>query len=88
MENLLEFLRSDNFLIISFFIILVLLILVIFCVFIIFKIRKDYIILKNKIGNGSDLDIYLKNYLEDVKEIKRDNSEIKAYYTKLDSDLT
>ena len=87
MENLLEFLRSDNFLIISFFIILVLLILVIFCVFIIFKIRKDYIILKNKIGNGSDLDIYLKNYLEDIKEIKRDNSEIKAYYTKLDSNL-
>ena len=41
----------------------------------------------NKIGNGRNLDTMLKRYLDDVKEIKKDNSEIKAYYTKLDSDL-
>ena len=29
----------------------------------------------------------LKKYLNDVNEIKKDNLEIKAYYTKLDSDL-
>lgn len=87
MENFLEFLRSDNFLIISFFVILILLVLVLICVYVIFKMKKDYIILKNKIGNNKDLDVYLKNYIEEVKEVKKDNSEIKAYYTKLDSDL-
>ena len=29
----------------------------------------------------------LKTYLAKVKEIKKDNYEIKAYYTKLDSDI-
>ena len=37
-----------------------------------------------KIGNGNDLDKILNEYLKDVKEIKEDNSQIKAYYTKLD----
>lgn len=87
MDSLLEFLKTDNFLIFTFFVILVLIVLVLVCLYIILKIRKDYIILKEKIGSGSDLDVYLKNYLQDVKEIKKDNSEIKAYYTKLDSDL-
>ena len=40
-----------------------------------------------KIGNGNNLDEMLKKYLDDVREIKKDNSEIKAYYTKLDSDI-
>lgn len=87
MENILEFIRSDNFLIIMSALVLILLILVLFCICKIFKMKKDYLILVNKIGNGSDLDVFLKNYLEDVKEIKKDNSEIKAYYTKLDNDL-
>ena len=41
-----------------------------------------------KIGNGNNIDEMLKEYIQDVKEIKRDNSEIKAYYTKLDSDIS
>lgn len=87
MNSFLEFLKSDNFLVIMFFLSLILIIAVLFCIFKILKMKKDYLILKNKIGNGSDLDEFLKRYLEDVKEIKKDNSEIKAYYTKLDRDL-
>ena len=41
-----------------------------------------------QLGNGSNLDEMLRKYLQDVKEIKRDNSEIKAYYTKLDNDIS
>ena len=40
-----------------------------------------------KIGKGNNLDEMLKEYLKDVAEIKKDNSEIKAYYTKLDYDI-
>ena len=40
-----------------------------------------------KIGNGNNLDELLKIYIQDVEAVKRDNSEIKDYYTKLDSDI-
>ena len=87
MENLLEFVKTDNFLIFSFFLNIILLFLIIFCIYKILKIKKDYLIFIKKIGNGTDLDLVLKEYLKDVKEIKRDNEEIKAYYTKLDHDV-
>ena len=50
-------------------------------------IKKKYLDLMKKLGNGRDLDEMLKKYLDDVREIKRDNAEIKAYYTKLDNDI-
>ena len=40
-----------------------------------------------KLGNGNNIDEMLKKYLSDVREIKKDNSEIKAYYTKLDNNI-
>ena len=84
---LLEFVKTDSFLIFSFFIIIILLVLVLSCMYKIFKINKNYIILMKKIGNGNDLDKILSEYLKDVKEIKEDNAQIKAYYTKLDYDF-
>ena len=87
MNNLLELIKTDNFAIISFFINSILALIVLICVYKILKIDKNYKILINKIGNGTDLDKYLKEYLKDVREIKKDNSEIKAYYTKLDNDV-
>ena len=87
MGSLLEFVRTDNFLVISFYLNIILVILVVFCVYKILKISKEYTFFMKKIGNGNDLDKILKEYLRDVKEIKKDNSEIKAYYTKLDHDV-
>ena len=40
-----------------------------------------------KLGNGKNLDEILKIYLSDVDAVKKDNKEIKDYYTKLDSDI-
>lgn len=87
MSNLLEFLKTDNYLFISFFINIILVIIVFVCIYKIIRMSKNYTIFMNNIGNGKDLDKYLKEYLRDVKEIKKDNSEIKAYYTKLDHDV-
>lgn len=50
-------------------------------------IHKRYISFMKKMGNGNNLDELLKRYINDVQEIKKDNSEIKNYYTKLDSDM-
>jgi len=88
MENLLEYINTDNFIITSFIINIVLLIIVIICIISIILISRKYISFMKKIGRGQNLDEMLKKYLDDVKEIKKDNSEIKAYYTKLDDDLS
>lgn len=50
-------------------------------------IHKRYISFMKKMGNGNDLNEMLKGYLKEVESIKKDNSEIKGYYTKLDQDI-
>ena len=87
MESLLEILKSDNFILISFVINVVLVIAFIMNSIMLSKTKKEYLAFMRKLGNGNNIDEMLKTYIEDVKEIKKDNSEIKAYYIKLDSDI-
>ena len=87
MENFLNYLYSeDGILMIFIFLIVVSVLLLINIMLTIYNNRK-YIAFMKKIGNGNNVDEILREYLRDVKEIKQDNSEIKAYYTKLDSDI-
>ena len=88
MNNILEIIKTEDFMLISFFINIFLILLVIVLTYIVVKNNKDYIKFMKKIGNGNNIDEMLKTYIKDVKEIKRDNSEIKAYYTKLDDDIS
>ena len=88
MEGLMRFLSSDRYLIISFVLNIVLIIVVGINIFLRMKDRKMYLSFMKRIGNGNDLDQMLKKYLEDVREVKKDNSEIKAYYTQLDRDIS
>lgn len=87
MEVLMDFLKTDDFLIASFTLNVVLLIVVIVNIILIIKTNSKYIKFMKRLGNGNNLDEMLKKYLTEVKEIKQDNSEIKAYYTKLDNDI-
>ncbi len=84
MNSFLELLQDDVYL--SKFVFALLILVIINIILIIFLYLK-YIRFMKKIGKGNNLDEMLKQYLSDVKEIKKDNSEIKAYYTKLDSDI-
>ena len=87
MENFLNYLYSeDGILMIFIFLIVVSVLLLVNIMLTIYNNRK-YIAFMKKIGNGNNVDEILREYLRDVKEIKQDNSEIKAYYTKLDSDI-
>ena len=88
MENLLEILKTDNFLLISFIINIILIFVTVINIIMLTKTNKKYLKFMKQLGNGSNLDEMLRDYLKDVKEIKQDNSEIKAYYTKLDSDIS
>jgi len=88
MENLLEYIKTDNFLLTSFILNIILLILVCVGIAVITIMNRKYISFMKKLGNGKNLDEMLKKYLNDVIEIKKDNVEIKAYYTQLDKDLS
>ena len=88
MESLLEYIKTDDFLLVSFILNIILLLVVLINIICMVRMNRKYISFMKKMGNGNNLDEMLKNYLDDVKEIKKDNSEIKAYYTKLDSDIS
>ena len=49
--------------------------------------QKRYSSFMKRLGNGNNLDEMLRTYLDEVKSIKKDNTEIKNYYTKLDQDI-
>ena len=87
MEIILEYIKTDNFLLVSFILNIVMIVFLIFSIIYMIRLNKKYISFMKKMGNGNNLDEMLRKYLEDVKEIKKDNSEIKAYYTKLDNDI-
>ena len=87
MEIFTELLENNQFL--SYLIItnIILIILVVGLISYIIYLSKKYLSFMKRLGNGKNLDEMLKKYLEDVKNVKQDNSEIKAYYTKLDNDI-
>ena len=87
MESLLEFVKTDDFLVITFILLIVFIVLTLINIVLVINANRKYLRFMKKLGNGSNLNEMLKEYLRDVKEIKRDNSEIKAYYTKLDHDI-
>ncbi len=66
----------------------VLIIIVIALIIYVVYLSKKYLKFMEKLGNGNNLDEMLKAYINDVNDIKKDNSEIKAYYTKLDNDIS
>lgn len=87
MESLLEVLKTETYIYISFMINILLIIITTINIVMLTKTNKKYIQFMKKLGNGNNIDEMLRSYLRDVKEIKQDNAEIKAYYTKLDNDI-
>ncbi len=87
MEGLLELAKTDNFILWSTIINIILFFCVIILLVTVIKMNNKYIKFMKKLGKGSNLDEMLRKYLDEVSAIKQDNSEIKAYYTKLDYDI-
>ena len=68
-------------------ILIVLLVAVIVETILIVLMQRKYISFMKRLGNGNNLDGLLREYIAGVEDIKKDNLEIKNYYTKLDQDL-
>ena len=87
MESFLGVLENENFLITFFIINIIMIIIGLINIIYAIYTNNKYMKFMNQLGNGSNLDEMLRVYLNDVKEIKRDNAEIKAYYTQLDNNI-
>lgn len=87
MGNLTELLENQEFLQAMVITNFVLIALVFISIIYIIYMHIKYTSFMKRLGNGNNLDEMLKRYLEDVREIKKDNSEIKAYYTQLDNNI-
>ena len=87
MENILELLKTDTFLLILTGIVLLLIIGFIIVIAKFSSINKKYKTLMKKIGNGKDINETLENYMDKVSSVELQNSEIMQYVTNLDKDM-
>ncbi len=88
MQGILEFLRTDNYLLIlsSFTIIL----LIGFLIVLISNIRLNnrYKKFMNKLGNGKNLEEDLENFMYKVDRVEKQNAEITNFCKNLDEDIS
>jgi len=88
MENILELLKTENFLI-ALSVIVILLIIGLVVVIIKFnKISKKYTEFMKKLGNGKNIEEDLENYMYRVERVEKQNAEILNYIKNIDNDLS
>ena len=87
MENILEILKTDTFLLILTGIVLLLIIGFIIVIAKFSSINKKYKTLMNKLGNGNNIDEALEKYMDRVSSVEKQNAEIMQYVTNLDKDM-
>lgn len=87
MDIFFNFLRSNIFLTIMFFIIIILTILYITTVINLRKLRTSYQKFMNKLGNGNNLDEIMKEYMKKVNSVEEKNNEIISYCKVLDNNM-
>ena len=87
MDVILNFLRSDIFLVILFVFLIILLVLYSKTTIHLKKLRESYSKFMNKLGNGNDLEQMIRNYIDKVEKTDERNEEIINYCKKMDNDI-
>lgn len=88
MDNLMEMIRTDTFLLIIFGIIIILLIGFAIMLAKFSTLNKRYKEFMKKLGNGKDLEEDLETYMYRVDKVEQQNAEILNQIKNLDNDLT
>lgn len=84
---MLEFLKTDTFLIAIIVAIIVLIILYVINTIKLSKIRKSYTQFMNKLGTNTSIEEDLKNYLSKVEKVEQENREIQEYASNLNINM-
>ena len=87
MDNILEFLKSDMFLIIISVVCIVLFIGLIALMIKLSKLNKYYKTFINKLGNGNNIEEDLETFMYREKKVEKQNGEINEFIKTLDNDL-
>ncbi len=87
MENIMQIIRTDNFLLLVSVVLLVLLVGWFVLLIKFSKLNKRYQNFMKKIGNGKNIEEDLRNYLEKVEQVEKHNLENANAIKNLNSDL-
>lgn len=88
METILNFIKTDTFLIIIFIGIILLFLLYLINIFKLIKLRKNYKSFMNKIGNGNNIQETIENYIKKIEDVQKENNDLKNYCKQLDNTLS
>lgn len=88
MQELINFLRTDNYLLFLSVIIIILLIGFIILLIGNMKLKEKYRKFMQKLGNGKNLEEDLSNFMYKVDRVEKQNAEIMNFCKNLDDDLT
>ena len=88
MQEILEFLKTDNYLLILSVIIILLLILFLAVLISNIKLNSRYKKFMNKLGNGKNLEEDLENFMYKVDRVEKQNAEITNFCKNLDEDIS
>ncbi len=88
MENIVEFFRTDNFLILISAIVCILLIGFIIMIVKLFSINKKYKAFLKKIGNGENIEEDLENYMYRVERVEKQNAEMRGLINAIDTNMS
>ena len=87
MDNVIDFLKTDNFLILISVIICILLIGFIILIVKLSSINKKYKTFMKKLGNGKNIEEDLENYMYRVERVEKQNMEMKNLVDSIDKNL-
>lgn len=88
MQEILEFLKTDSYLLILSIITIILLIAFLFILISNIKLNNRYKKFMNKIGNGKNLHEDLENFMNKVDRVEKQNTEIINFCKNLDEDIS
>ena len=87
MEVILDFLRTDAFLIGLVIFVLILFILYIVSISKLSKLRKSYKQFMERLGNGNNIEEMLNKYINSVNKVQNENKEIADYCKIIDKNM-
>jgi len=88
MQEIIDFLRTDNFLLILSIMVGILTIGFIAILYSNIKLKNKYNKFMKKIGNGKNIEEDLENYMYRVERVERQNAEIISYCKNLDEEVS
>ena len=87
MASIMDFLKTDNFLVVISVLVILLIIGFIIMIIKLSSINKKYKTFMKKLGNGENIEEDLENYIYRVERVEKENNQIKELIDSLDSNM-